>query len=195
MDIFKLAKLNGGAIVRCGDIEFPIRILDIEHTRDSLCKCDTYIKAEVLEYRTKYSKMYSGNDRIKNVIFNDPATIVFWSDGTKTVVKCQEGEVYDPEKGLAMAISKKYLGNKGNYCNEVKKWLPKDNNATTLVDGESLKDTCNHKELIRKAYDILVDWHNNSNIQRGTYISNKIIEDRENKFEELFDCLSEALED
>ena len=63
---------------------------------------------------------------IKNVIFNDPATIVFWSDGTKTVVKVQDGDEYDEEKGLAMAISKKALGNKGNYCNEFKKWLPED---------------------------------------------------------------------
>lgn len=63
---------------------------------------------------------------IKKVIFNDPATIVLWSDGSKTVVKCQDGEPYDEEKGLAMAISKKALGNKGNYCNEFKKWLPED---------------------------------------------------------------------
>ena len=63
---------------------------------------------------------------IKNVIFNEPATIVFWEDGSKTVVKCQDGDIYDPEKGLAMAISKKALGNQGNYCNEFKKWLPED---------------------------------------------------------------------
>ena len=61
--------------------------------------------------------------RIKNVIFNDPATIVFWSDGTKTVVKTQNNEKFDPEKGLAMAIAKKALGNKGNYFNEIKKWV------------------------------------------------------------------------
>lgn len=60
---------------------------------------------------------------ITNVIFNDPATIVFWNDGTKTVVKA-ENEPFDPEKGLAMAIAKKALGNKGNYYNEFKKWLP-----------------------------------------------------------------------
>lgn len=59
--------------------------------------------------------------KIKNVIFNDPATIVFWGDGTKTVVKC-ENEEFDKEKGLAMAFMKKMLGNKGRYFNEVKKW-------------------------------------------------------------------------
>lgn len=60
---------------------------------------------------------------IKDVIFNDPATIVLWPDGTKTVVKA-ENEKFDPEKGLAMAISKRVLGNKGNYYDEFRKWLP-----------------------------------------------------------------------
>ena len=63
---------------------------------------------------------------IKNVIFNDPATIVFWDDGTKTVVKCQDGDEFDPEKGLSMAIVKKAYGNKGSYCNKLKKWLLKE---------------------------------------------------------------------
>lgn len=65
---------------------------------------------------------------IKNVKFNPPATIVFWTDNTKTVVKCN-GEDYDPEKGLAMCICKKVLGNKGNYYNVFKKWLPKEDEA------------------------------------------------------------------
>ena len=68
---------------------------------------------------------------IKNVIFNDPATIVFWDDGTKTVVKCQDDDEFDPEKGLAMAIVKKAYGNKGNYCNKLKKWLPKEEPVDT----------------------------------------------------------------
>lgn len=58
---------------------------------------------------------------IKKVIFNNPATIVFWADGTKTVVKA-ENEDFDPEKGLAMAIAKKALGNKGSYFNKIKRW-------------------------------------------------------------------------
>lgn len=62
--------------------------------------------------------------QIENVIFNDPATIVFWKDGTKTVVKATN-EDFDPEKGLAMAISKKALGNKHDYYNVFKKWLKK----------------------------------------------------------------------
>lgn len=77
-------------------------------------------------YKRMVNSMYGANPyyrpEIKNVIFNDPATIVFWTDGTKTVVKCQEGDEFDPEKGLTMAIAKKVYGNKGSYCNVIKKW-------------------------------------------------------------------------
>lgn len=63
--------------------------------------------------------------RIKNVIFNDPATIVFWNDGTKTVVKCGKDDTFDPEKGLAMAISKYFFDNAGYFNDVFKKWIPK----------------------------------------------------------------------
>ena len=62
---------------------------------------------------------------IKNAIFAPPATIVYWSDGSKTVVKCSEKDVFDPEKGLAMAIAKRCGGNKGNYYKEIQNWVEK----------------------------------------------------------------------
>jgi len=49
---------------------------------------------------------------IKKVIFNAPATIVLWNDGTKTVVKCSENDIFDPEKGLAFCFLKKLLGDR-----------------------------------------------------------------------------------
>lgn len=82
--------------------------------------------ASISTRKVEYNVMFK-RAKIKNVIFNDSATIVFWSDGTKTVVKCGENDIYDPEKGLAMAVAKKYLGtNKShsNYMEEFKKWLP-----------------------------------------------------------------------
>ena len=63
--------------------------------------------------------------KIKGVTHSDPATIVFWDDGTKTVVKAHHEE-YDPEKGLAMAIAKKALGNKSSYFDTFKEWMPKE---------------------------------------------------------------------
>ena len=62
---------------------------------------------------------------IKNVIFNPPATIVFWTDSTKTVVKCQEGDEFDPEKGIAMAFVKKCYGDDYKYTDVIKPWVEK----------------------------------------------------------------------
>lgn len=68
---------------------------------------------------------------IKDVIFNPPATIVFWSDNTKTIVRAQGDDIYDPEKGIAMAYSKKMLGNKYDYyhtfAHYLKKWEKQQN--------------------------------------------------------------------
>lgn len=75
----------------------------------------------------------SSRMNIKKVIFNNPATIVFWSDGSKTVVKSHLDD-YDPEKGLAMAIAKKALGNEGNYYNVFKKWLPNEDSSEEIRD-------------------------------------------------------------
>ena len=78
-----------------------------------------------------YYMHYDIRRLIKKVKFNPPATIVFWTDNTKTVVKCK-GEDYDPEKGLAMCICKKVLGDKGNYYEVFKKWLPKEDDSDVV---------------------------------------------------------------
>lgn len=59
---------------------------------------------------------------IRKVIFNDPATIILWCDGTKTVVKLMEGDTWDPEKGFAMAYLKKILGT-SKLRREIKQWV------------------------------------------------------------------------
>lgn len=52
------------------------------------------------------------NDHVKatKVIFNGPATIVFWKDHTKTVVKCSEADTYSKEAAIAIAYFKKSVG-------------------------------------------------------------------------------------
>ena len=75
------------------------------------------------------TKSHSACNPIKKVIFNDPATIVFWKDGTKTVVKRQEGAEFDPEKGLAMAICRHYLCDicgLERYDGVFKRYMPKE---------------------------------------------------------------------
>lgn len=65
---------------------------------------------------------------IAKVIYAPPATIIYWKDGTKTVVKCSDHDLDEgrlsPETGLVYAIAKKVLGNKGNY-NDVLRRLVK----------------------------------------------------------------------
>lgn len=84
---------------------------------------------------------------IKDVIFAPPATIVYWSDGSKTVVKCSEKDVFDPEKGLAMAIAKRCGGNNGSYYKAIRHWVEKSGKKyprkpyteSSSVENDSLK--------------------------------------------------------
>lgn len=108
---------------------------------------------EAHNYRM-HDAVNSSRMAIKKVIFSNPATIVFWSDGSKTVVKSYLDD-YDPEKGLAMAIAKKALGNEGNYYNVFKKWLPKDD-ETIETDQTSIGELFyNHKDndILNKALE------------------------------------------
>lgn len=83
------------------------------------------------------NELYSRRKReIKKVIFNGPATVVYWGDGTKTVVKCSKDDEFDPEKGLAMAIAKKFFGNENGYSKNIKKWVDtyEDKDADINID-------------------------------------------------------------
>ena len=73
----------------------------------------------------KIQNMKGDPRMIQRVIFNPPATIVFWRDGSKTVVKCGENDIFDPEKGLAMAISKRAFGDNRDYYEVFAKWIGK----------------------------------------------------------------------
>lgn len=67
----------------------------------------------------------TGKVYITKVLYNNPATIVFWSDGTETRNVCPKDTLYNPDSGLAFCILKKIMGN-----NEVAKlyndWELKD---------------------------------------------------------------------
>ena len=96
--------------------------IDIDITLSSRPATDK--KKETKKPVDSFETKQSTNRRVKirDVIFSDPATVVFWDDNTKTVVKARGGEKYDKEKGLAMAIIKKITGNTGNYYEIFKEW-------------------------------------------------------------------------
>lgn len=75
---------------------------------------------------------------ITNAYFNNPVTVVMWDDGTKTIVKCQDGDVYSEETGLSLCITKKALGNMGNFNNVFRKWIP------SKVDDDVFEEVTNN---------------------------------------------------
>ena len=75
---------------------------------------------------------------IYRVIFNDPATIILWSDGTKTIAKTHGDDAFDPEKGFAVACAKKLLGGGNAFRMAFAKWTPVDKEPN--IDGFKVGD-------------------------------------------------------
>lgn len=63
-----------------------------------------------------------GSYKPKKVIYHNPATIVYWGDGTKTVVKCDDWDTYSKEAGLALCYMKKMLGSSRAFNDVLKEW-------------------------------------------------------------------------
>lgn len=88
----------------------PITMADVWPT-DIICE---YSKRDV-EVTSKMLGGFTCNRsrelKVEKVIFHKPATIVFWSDNTKTVVVCGKDDTYDKEKGFFIACAKKLFGN------------------------------------------------------------------------------------
>ena len=95
---------------------------DFSHTPLSKIEC---------ERLTAIPKLFP--EDIKKVWFNrnkegQMCTTVLWSDDTKTTVRCLPEDKEDKEKALAMCISKRVLGNKGNFNEVFKKYCFADEN-------------------------------------------------------------------
>jgi hypothetical protein len=70
--------------------------------------------------------------QVKNIIFNNPATIVYWQDGTKTVVKTMHGDTFNEEYGVAMAYMKKIFGSSTGFKKLVAKYKKEDGKNKTM---------------------------------------------------------------
>lgn len=106
-----------------GDPKFmPVRDM-VDAFRYMAMDCDETQKLWAKLQKEKDKGIY--DSMIQKVIFNPPATIVMWGDGSKTVVKCGENDIFDPEKGLAMAISKRAFGDNRDYYEIFAKWVGK----------------------------------------------------------------------
>ncbi len=103
------------------------RNIEINHMWDEFPEISAELRGipepGVTDLRDEFNKLNEklNGYEIKKVIFNKAATIVLWTDGTKTVVKDKS---MDYEKSLAMAITKKFFG---NNLDTFKRWLNEPN--------------------------------------------------------------------
>ena len=104
---------------------------------------------------------------IDRVIFNDPATIVFWKDGTKTVVKCHPEDTFDEEIGFMCCYLKRVISSKEytkfcEYLNDI--WEQKNNRLYREALEKKMAEkisTKKHECTCGKSYHIEI---NNSRI-------------------------------
>lgn len=86
-----------------------------EELRDNSLSIDVERQA-FIEKSEKINKMFSWFEKPVRIFSQPPMTEITWDDGTKTRVTAAEGEVYDLEKGIVMAILKKNIyGTQRNY--------------------------------------------------------------------------------
>ena len=84
--------------------------------------------------RTNYqSKHFTFVPSIKKVIFNPPATIILWEDGTKTVVKAMKSVEFNPYYGFTAAVTKKVFDSNSRISHIVEsgEWWPRPKPART----------------------------------------------------------------
>lgn len=110
----------------------------MNRSRDKYLKAQKWLDEKVLEDTKPFlpSVLFGFKTPcfdVDRAIFSPPATIVYWSDGTKTVVKCDPDDTYSKEAGVAFCFMKKALGNKGNYNQVLKR----------LVEGREAQDEGN----------------------------------------------------
>lgn len=128
----------------CDGVPIPDSIRDrIFSTFEEYFRVDAPDKDIIQELKLAVNSVYGlyVMPHIEKVIFNEPATIVFWSDDTKTVVKCDKNDIFDPEKGLAMAVAKKTLGtnaSNSDYYDIFKKYL-KEYEQNKKIDEQAKK--------------------------------------------------------
>ena len=86
---------------------------------------------------------------IDRVIFNDPATIILWKDGTKTVVKRSDDDIWDPEKGFCMAIIKKLYGR----TSFIKRFMEPEEEMSILTVEEACENLKNFGKKLNDMMD------------------------------------------
>ena len=85
------------------------------------------------------------------LFFNGPATIVFWNDGTKTVVKCTR-EIYNKRTAIMWAIMKKAYGSSSRVNKAFDEMIEGDE-----ATGDNINDDFSADSSLRSAVTNLIN--------------------------------------
>ena len=135
------------------DTDNEVNIKPVTKYNKMFKKEDKKMDVKLYDCRTFVGRIVTNpQDLIKNVIFSGPCTIVQWTDGDKTIVRC-ENEDFDKEKGLAMAIVKELFGtnkSKSNYNDIFKKWIPEEDKVNKKLEEHNNTEILTAKQLAEK---------------------------------------------
>lgn len=109
------------------------------HDIANYCKNEVLATIKLAETKNFYSL------NVSKIIFNPPATIVFWEDGTKTVVKCSAEDEFSEYYGFLAALGKKVYENNS----QIKKLIDKK--------AERHENKKNKKDISDVSVDSLTD--------------------------------------
>lgn len=120
--------------------------LEIEREKRSLlikALADTLFESATLKEEVLLPKA-------EEVIFNGPATIVKWDDGSKTVSKARGGDVFDPLFGLIACSVRKVTNNHRRMVDATE-----DQIRVIAECVESFDDLCGYREFFAIMSDAL----------------------------------------
>lgn len=100
----------------------------IEEKEEKLMKDTANAIDTVFDLIKEQLTEYAQENCVKKIIRNGPATIVFWDDGTKTIVKRAKGTKDDIYMAFCSAFAKKMLGSNSRIQRIIKKNLVDENN-------------------------------------------------------------------
>lgn len=128
--------------------------LDTDSAKDILNRM--YGRKNAMNTRRGYIYNYSAKNHSMvpiRIIFNPPATIVFFQDGTKTVVKCAEGEKFDPYTGFCYAFTEHFLGSISHIkklCRKISTGLPEASESIVEEEKDEGADPFVLMEIVKK---------------------------------------------
>ncbi len=131
-----------GLKIKIDDYLPPFRFNIIDREEDNMAKNDDSLDAFTYSVKCYGGLSYGKSNKVltplpTKYIINDGATILFWSDGTKTIVKRAEDDAHDIAKSFLWAYFQKHSGLSKTKAN---KYLAKvvEDNIKTINDFETV---------------------------------------------------------